>query len=644
MAWKVINEARVVKSDETSRVGILTGNGEVKVIGSGEGGGGMSPIAKVVQTDDGATITIIDESGTTQAKVYNGAQGPQGPRGLTGATGPQGPKGETGPQGEAGPQGPKGEQGIQGQTGPIGPQGSIGLTGPQGEQGIQGPKGERGPEGPQGPIGPVGPKGEQGIQGPQGEVGPQGPAGESAASAINPRGDYSVDADPAYTKNDYVTHSDGNTYVCKKDNPDNTAPVGGLKNDEFWQLLAMRGAVGPQGPQGIQGPQGEVGPAGPVGPQGEMGIRGFEGPQGPQGETGPQGPQGEQGVQGIQGPRGLTGPAGPAGPQGEQGIQGPIGPEGPAGAEGPQGPAGVTYTPHVDAYGKLSWTNNGELDNPEPVNLKGEDGVAYTPSIGVVNTVESYEDAKASVTVNEETKEVTFNFDIPKGKDGGVQISDNETAEDKTWSSSKIASEKVDYKVVVEDGNRYVEDVVTQDINTWLPNDNSSILINLKKTNGINYLNFQLLCNKKDSKNWSCIVNGAANELWKIRYIDGVRYIDEIATMDKVNALHKETTGFITESLLGSVVKSANLYYQKFGDNRLVINGWVSIDAVSAKVPIFTLPNNWKASSNYLLPCYVDDSNVACACVIDIATGTVNSYTPLPATLELRFCGEIYLM
>ena len=138
-----------------------------------------------------------------------------------------------------------------------------------------------------------------------------------------------------------------------------------------------------------------------------------------------------------------------------------------------------------------------------------------------------------------------FRNGVEYGKDG-VQISDNETVEDKTWSSQKTSSkiaevetelgEKVDYKVVVEDGSRYVEDIVTQDINTWLPNDNSSILINLKKTNGINYLNFQLLCNKKDSKNWSCIVNGAANELWKIRYIDGVRYIDELATMDNVNA------------------------------------------------------------------------------------------------------------
>ena len=131
----------------------------------------------------------------------------------------------------------------------------------------------------------------------------------------------------------------------------------------------------------------------------------------------------------------------------------------------------------------------------------------------------------------------------------------------------------------------------------------------------------------------------------KSYYLNGQYWTawEQLATMDKVNALHEATRGFITGSLLGSVVKKANLYYQKFGDNRLVINGWVSIDAVSTKTHIFTLPNNWKANSNYLLPCYVDGSNVACACMINITEGTVESYTPLPATVELRFCGEIYL-
>ena len=130
-------------------------------------------------------------------------------------------------------------------------------------------------------------------------------------------------------------------------------------------------------------------------------------------------------------------------------------------------------------------------------------------------------------------------FHTNEGVDSGVSDDVVEYVDNKISSN---LGEKVDYKVVVEDGNRYVEDIVTQDINTWLPNDNSSILINLKKTNGINYLNFQLLCNKKDSKNWSCIVNGAANELWKIRYIDGVRYIEEIATMDKVESKYEEAT------------------------------------------------------------------------------------------------------
>lgn len=50
--------------------------------------------AKVTQDEDGATIYITDPFGTTKAKVYNGATGPQGI---------QGPVGETGPQGIPGP-------------------------------------------------------------------------------------------------------------------------------------------------------------------------------------------------------------------------------------------------------------------------------------------------------------------------------------------------------------------------------------------------------------------------------------------------------------------------------------------------------------------------------------------------------------
>lgn len=39
-----------------------------------------------------------------------------------------------------------------------------------------------------------------------------------------------------------------------------------------------------------------------------------------------------------------------------------------------QGIDGVTFTPSLDEDGNLSWTNNGNLDNPETVNIKGPQG------------------------------------------------------------------------------------------------------------------------------------------------------------------------------------------------------------------------------------------------------------------------------
>ena len=62
----------------------------------------------------------------------------------------------------------------------------------------------------------------------------------------------------------------------------------------------------------------------------------------------------------IQGPQGLTGETGP------QGIQGETGPQG---IQGEQGPKGTTFIPSVDESLNLSWTNDGGLENPTPVNI-----------------------------------------------------------------------------------------------------------------------------------------------------------------------------------------------------------------------------------------------------------------------------------
>lgn len=204
--------------------------------------------AKVTQDEDGATIYITDPFGTTKAKVYNGAIGPQGEQGLQGI---QGPKGETGARGPEGPQGNPGETGATGKAGhspsvTATKDGTVttilvdgkaiatvndGEKGDTGSQGVKGDPGEMGPQGPIGKTGATGPQGPIGETGPTGETGPQGPTGQAGHSPI-------VKASKAGTVT--TISIDGVNVVSIND--------------------------GEQGPQGIQGPVGETGPQGIQGP------------------------------------------------------------------------------------------------------------------------------------------------------------------------------------------------------------------------------------------------------------------------------------------------------------------------------------------------------------------------------------------
>lgn len=204
--------------------------------------------AKVTQDEDGATIYITDPFGTTKAKVYNGATGPQGEQGLQGI---QGPKGETGARGPEGPQGNPGETGATGKAGhspsvTATKDGTVttilvdgkaiatvndGEKGDTGPQGVKGDPGEMGPQGPIGKTGATGPQGPIGETGPTGETGLQGPTGQAGHSPI-------------------VKASKTGTVTTISIDGVNVASI----ND------------GEQGPQGIQGPVGETGPQGIPGP------------------------------------------------------------------------------------------------------------------------------------------------------------------------------------------------------------------------------------------------------------------------------------------------------------------------------------------------------------------------------------------
>ena len=153
------------------------------------------------------------------------------------------------------------------------------------------------------------------------------------------KGDYSSSA--SYVVLDRVKYQ-GQIWECVADAPAGTAPQENAAT--YWVLLGVKGDKGDTGAQG---------------PKGDTGERGLQGPQGPEG------PRGDTGAKGDKGDTGDTGPMGPQGSQGPQGIQG---------IQGPKGDKGAHYTPSVSVAGVLSWTNNGGLANPDPVNLKGPKG------------------------------------------------------------------------------------------------------------------------------------------------------------------------------------------------------------------------------------------------------------------------------
>lgn len=172
--------------------------------------------------------------------------------------------------------------------------------------------------------------------------------------------------------------------------------------------------------------------------------------------NGTQGTKGNQGIQGIQGEKGV---------QGEQGIQGI---QGIQGEKGNDGYPFLIYKEYSDIsefnktdfpeIGLMFMINDGTSANNKPVyrytgddevpysfitelatseGIKGEkgdkgdkgeqgiqgeagkdgtDGVTYTPSVGIVNTVDSDTNASVSVDIDDNLKQAVFNFQIPKGE------------------------------------------------------------------------------------------------------------------------------------------------------------------------------------------------------------------------------------
>ena len=83
---------------------------------------------------------------------------------------------------------------------------------------------------------------------------------------------------------------------------------------------------------------------------------------------------------------------------------------------GIRGKDGVTFYPHVSAAGVLSWTNDGGKQNPDPVNIKGEDGKsAYAAALeaGFTGTEQEFNTYLSGIgELTEDVDELKSAFDV----------------------------------------------------------------------------------------------------------------------------------------------------------------------------------------------------------------------------------------
>ena len=130
------------------------------------------------------------------------------------------------------------------------------------------------------------------------------------------------------------------------------------------------------------------------------GPPGPEGPPGPKGDKGDKGDPGPAGADGRDGKDGAPGPQGEPGKDGKDGAPGPSGPAGADGAPGQNGENGATFMPSVSPEGIISWTNDGGLPNPDPVNIKGPPGEVGTGGSSLSLDVYSTEETRIGTWIN----------------------------------------------------------------------------------------------------------------------------------------------------------------------------------------------------------------------------------------------------
>lgn len=293
-----------------------------------------APTASVSKTGTTATITIKDASGTTTATVSDGATGPV-------------------------------YQPILDDDGNISWTNNGGLANPA-TKNIRGPQGVKGD-----PLTFADLTAEQieALRGREGQQGPVGPQGYTYTPSVSSTGVLTWTNNGGLANPSAVNIKGPEGQQGPKGNP--------FTYDDFTQsqLDALRGPEGQQGQPGQDGKNG-VTFTPSLSSSGVLTWTNNGGLSNPNAVS-LKGPQGEPGKDGVDGKNGVDGKSftfSDFTAEQLEALRGPSGSDGKDGVDGLNGKDGATFTPSVSSDGLLSFTNNGGLSNPSPVNIKGPQG------------------------------------------------------------------------------------------------------------------------------------------------------------------------------------------------------------------------------------------------------------------------------
>lgn len=156
-------------------------------------------------------------------------------------------------------------------------------------------------------------------------------------------------------------------------------------------LISVHDLTGTTTAQVYNGADGQDGAQGPEGPPGKDGKDGADGAPGQDGQDGAPGADGRDGRDGVS-PTASVSKSGStvtltvtdgSGTTTVELHDGADGTNGQDGAPGQDGTDGVTYTPSVSSAGVISWTNDGQRQNPSSVDLVAAVIAALPSAVGV---------------------------------------------------------------------------------------------------------------------------------------------------------------------------------------------------------------------------------------------------------------------